>query len=133
MKTLVLTRESFTLVDEQGNRYPVASPRELLQNYDFLDLDRDQLAELESLVGAKFAAYTRYESKFSPTHLTSAEHPAAGGALTVRDMVSLPKFGYLLDYIYFPHPASGVKNHRFELFMESPSLPDPVFVKFEIK
>src|SRR4029434_6833154 len=41
VKQLTLTRESFTLADENGNRYPCASPKELLASYDFLDLDRN--------------------------------------------------------------------------------------------
>jgi len=131
VKTLLLTRESFTLVDENGARYPVATPRELLEGYDFLDLDRDQLAELELIVHSKFAAYTRYQSKFSPTHMSRSD--LAGGALTVRDLVSLPKFGYIMDYLYFPAPATGVLGHKFEIFLESESLPQPIFVKFEIK
>ena len=132
VKTLVLTRESFALIDEQGTRYPAASPRELLEGYDFLDLDRDQLAELEGIAGSKFAAFTRYNSKFSPTRSAVMDHEF-GGTKTVRDMVSLPRYGYLIDYIYFPRPATGIKGHRFELFLESQNLPDPVFVKFEVE
>jgi len=132
IKTLVLTRESFALIDEQGTRYPAAAPRELLEGYDFLDLDRDQLAELGGIVGAKFAAFTRYNSKFSPTRSAAMDlHP--DGTKTVRDMVSLPRYGYIIDYIYFPKPATGIKGHRFELFLESQNLPDPVFVKFDVQ
>jgi len=128
LKRLILTRESFTLVDEEGNRYPAASPRELMQGYDFLDLDRERLAELSQIIFNKFAAYTRYGSKFSPTHAA-----VTGRENIVRDMVSLPKFGYILDFIYFPAPRTGLKGHRFELFVESPDLPDPVFVKFIVE
>jgi hypothetical protein len=51
----------------------------------------------------------------------------------VRDAMQLPKFGYLVDYIYFPRPVGGVKNQRFELFLNAPQLPDPVFVRFEVR
>ena len=132
VKNIVLTRESFALIDEQGNRYPAASPRELLEGYDFLDLDRDQLAELQDIAGSKFAAFTRYNSKFSPTRSAVMDHEF-GGTKTVRDMVSLPRYGYLIDYIYFPRPVTGIKGHRFELFLESQNLPDPVFVKFRVE
>lgn len=128
LKRLILTLESFTLVDEEGNRYPAASPRELMEGYEFLDLDRDRLAELDSIIFNKFAAHTRYGSKFSPTHAASF-----GRENLVRDRVSLPKFGYILDFIYFPAPPNGLKGHRFELFVESPDLPDPVFVKFVVE
>ncbi len=126
LNELTITRESFVLVDDQGNRYPAASPRELMQHYEFLDWDR-RLSELPGIVDARFAAFTRYPSNFSP------RRQAIRGSNVVRDSVSLPKFGYIVDYIYFPRPTTGVKNHRFEMFLQAPQLQDPVFVKFEIK
>jgi hypothetical protein len=128
VRRIMLTRESFVLIDEEGNRYPAANPRELMEGYDFLDLDRQNLAELKDIVFNKFATYHRYGSKFSPTRMAGVE-----GASLVRDLVSLPKFGYIIDYIYFPKPKTGIKDHRFELFLESSDLPDPVFVKFMVK
>jgi hypothetical protein len=132
VKNLVIARESFELIDENGTRYPAASPRELYEGYDFLDVDRDQLAELESIVFGKFAAYTRYESKFSPTHMSARDNSLLS-ATTVRDMVSLPRFGYLLDFIYFPKPETGIKGHRFELFLDAQGVDNPIFLKFEVK
>jgi hypothetical protein len=128
LRQLVLTRESFVLIDEEGNRYPAANPKELMEGYDFLDLDRNSLAELEDIVFNKFAAYTRYGSKFSPTHQAVALR-----SNLVRDLVSLPKFGYMVDFIYFPTPATGLKGHRFELFVESSELQDPIFVRFLVE
>lgn len=123
LKKLALTRESFTLIDSQGNRFPMASPRELLEGYKFLDMDR-QLAELEGIVIHKFAAFARYPSNFSPT-LTAAK--------VTQDLVVLPKGGYVIDFIYFPTPPGGIRGQRFELFLDSPDLEDPVFVKFEVR
>lgn len=128
VRQLRLTREQFTLIDEEGNRYPAASPQELMEGYEFLDLDRTNLAELEGIVFNKFAAYQRYPSKLSPTRMART-----GRSEVVRDLVSLPKFGYLLDFIYFPAPSTGVKGHRFELFIDSPDLETPVFVKFLVE
>lgn len=133
LKQLTLTRESFTLVDEEGNRYPAASPRELMESYDFLDLDRQSLAELDGIIFNKFATFTRYPSKFSPTRTSNPARTLAGSSELVRDMVSLPRFGYLVDFIYFPLPQTGLMNKRFELFLESPDLEDPVFVRFVVK
>jgi hypothetical protein len=151
LKRLMLTRESFTLIDQDGNRYPMATPKELLENYDFLDLDQrpsglmtsgrranpmDELrdgvsmglAELEGIVFNRFAAYTRYESKFSPSHQMQS-----GRSMVVIDSVRLPRYGYIIDFIYFPQPEGGLKGRRFELFMDSQDLPEPVFVKFMVK
>ena len=128
LRQIALTRESFTLIDEEGNRYPAASPRELIEGYEFLDLDRNQLAELDGIIFNKFAAFARYPSMFSPTGGYSF-----GRSNLVRDLVSLPRFGYLLDFIYFPAPKNGVLGKRFELFVNAQQLEDPVFVKFEVK
>jgi hypothetical protein len=128
VRQLSLTRESFTLADENGNRYPCASPKELLAGYDFLDLDRD-LEELNEIVFNRFGAMTRYPSKFSPTRRSSR----AGESSVVTDSVQLPKFGYLLDMLYFPMPATGLLGHKFELVMTAPELTDAIFVKFEVK
>jgi hypothetical protein len=124
LRQLILTRESFTLVDENKNRYPAASPQELIEGYNFLNLDR-HMSELGGIVANKFAAYQRYPSNFSPTEDFAR-------LAVVRDLVSLPKFGYMIDFIYFPEPPGGIRGHRFELFLDSPSLEDPVFVKFEV-
>ncbi len=126
LRRVTLSRESFTLLDSEGNRYPCAGPRELIDGYEFLDLDRaPTLAEMGGLVFDRYAAFTRYPSSFSPTRT------AITGV--VRDRMTLPKFGYLVDFLYFPRPRTGVLNQRFELFMDAPELPDPVFVKFEIR
>jgi len=128
VKQLTLTRESFTLTDDKGNRYPCASPKELLDNYDFLDLDRD-LEELEGIVFNRFGALTRYPSNFSPTRFAVR----AGQSRVVIDRIQVPKFGYVLDMIYFPMPSTGLKGHTFELAMTAPELTDAIFVKFEVK
>ena len=122
---LTVTPESFTLIDQDRNRYPVANPRELIEGYDRLTIDRE-LGELPGIVFNKFAAYTQYPSNFSPTD-------NAARLAVVRDLISLPKFGYMIDFIYFPTPPGGIRDQRFELFMDSPDLEDPVFVKFEVR
>ena len=127
MKQLSLTRESFTLSDEKGNRYPCASPKELLASYDFLDLDRN-LAELRGIVFNRFGAMIEYPSRFSPVRRA----PIAGESTMVTDSLQLPKFGYFLDMVYFPMPSTGLKGHHFELAMTAPELTDAIFVKFEV-
>ena len=124
VKKLQLARESFVLHDAQNNQYPLAGSRELMESYKFLDWDR-RLSELEGIVSDKFAAFQRYHSNFSPTRTVNPQ--------VVRDRITLPKFGYLVDVLYFPRPITGVRDQRFELFLHSPDLPDPVFVKFEIR
>jgi len=127
MRKLTLTLESFTLIDGEGNRYPAAGPRELLEGYGMLDFDRN-LGELEGIVFNRFATMPRYPSNFSPTRTVSV-----AGSNLVRDLVSLPRHGYLIDFVYFPAPKTGVRDQPFELFLDSPDLAEPVFVKFEVR
>ncbi len=128
VKLMSLTRESFTLRDQEGNEYPCVEPKELIDNYQFLDLDR-RLAELSEIVFNRFGAYVQYPSKFSPTRGLPDNFL---DSTIVRDAVGLPQYGFIIDYIYFPRPKTGVKGKRFELFLKTPELPDPVFVKFAV-
>ncbi len=128
LRRLTLSRESFTLLDAAGNRYPLASPRELLENYTYLDMDAD-LRELGGIMsGNKFAAFSRYPSKFSPDRRVER-----GESDLVRDRLTLPRYGYIVDQLYFPRPAGDLVGGRFELFVDAPELENPVFVKFEVK
>jgi hypothetical protein len=126
-RALSLTRESFTLIDAEGQRYPVAGPSELIAGYPMLDFDRG-LAELAGIVDSRFRALQRYPSNFSPTLAVRT-----GSSSLVRDHVALPKHGYVIDFLYFPAPRTGVLNREFELFLDTPELADPVFVKFAVR
>ena len=129
LRNMSVTRESFTLVDQDGNRYPCASPREILDGYEFLDFDR-RLSEVAEITFNRFAAFTRYASQFSPVREVSSQ---PFGSTIVRDAVSIPKFGYIIDFIYFPTPKGGVMGRRFEMFLDTPELPSPLFVKFVVQ
>lgn len=128
LRVITITRESFVLVDAEGNRYPAAGPEELMENYEFLDFDRN-LQELQEIVFNRFAAFTRYPSQFSPTRQAGPR----GGSSLVRDRVSLSKFGYLIDYVYFPTPPTGLLGKKLELWMTAPELEQPVFVRFMVE
>lgn len=119
---LAIRRESFTLVDEEGNRYPVVEPRELLDGYSFLDQDRQRFSELFSLVSTRFSAFDAFPSKLSPTR----------SGRPVQDLTSVPRLGVAIDFLYFPAPKTGVRGHRFELFLDAPQLEDPLFVRFRV-
>ncbi len=128
LKRITLTREAFTLRDSDGNEYSCAGPKELMEKYEFLDLDR-RLGELADIVFNRFNSFTRYESNFSPTR-TVLRDPFVSSL--VQDKVAIPEFGYIIDFVYFPVPKSGILNQRLELFIKAPELPDPVFAKFAV-
>jgi hypothetical protein len=123
LRMITLSRESFTLVDSQGKRYPAAGPRELIEGYALLDQDQ-RIQELEGIVANRFATYQRYESNLSPN---------VGEPRIVRETVPVPKAGWIHDMLYFPAPPGGVMGQRFELFVGAPELENPIFVKFEVR
>jgi hypothetical protein len=126
LKSLTLSRESFTLVDANGRRYPMATASELLEGYDMLDFDHS-FDELEGILFNRFAAFNRYPSRFSPTRT------AGDLSNIVQDRIALPKFGYIIDLVHFPRPAGELRGQPLELFLDAPELEEPVFLKFEIR
>jgi hypothetical protein len=118
---LSFTAESFTLVDQEGNRYSTVGFDELREGYGNIDLDR-RLGEVPPVVRGTRQGYNEL-----PSTLTgSFDKP-------ITRKVFLPKFGYINDIIYFPTPAAGVRGRKFELFLDAPELEDPVFVRFEVQ
>jgi hypothetical protein len=117
---LTLTRESFTLVDEQGNEYPTVGREELSRGYGNIDLDR-RLGEIAPVVRGRYQSYAHVPS----TLTASFDHP-------MEQRLSLHRFSYAVDFLYFPRPATGIGGRRFTLFMRAAELPDAVFVKVQV-
>lgn len=120
LERLSLTRESFTLVDEEGNEYPAVGRDELARSYGNVDLDR-RLGEIGPIVRGRFQAYTQVPSVLTP----SFDKP-------IDRRLYLRRFNFAVDFLYFPRPATGVRGRRFELFMRAPELEAPVFVKLRV-
>jgi hypothetical protein len=123
LSRLTVTRESFWLIDEEGNRYSLATVGEIREGYGQVEMDQ-RFTNFRSVLLSRWSAYTIMPSSFF----------SGGGSGTglVFDQVQLPKFSYFTDWLYFPHPATGVVGHRFELFLDARELDDPIFVKFKI-
>ena len=121
MEKLTITPESFILVDENGNRYPVVSSEELYREYRRVDVDR-RLGEIFQVMLGKYQTYTLVPSNFTPSF----------DAPTLVPRAYIPRYGMMYDLIYFPEPETGVRGRRFELFMNAPELENPVFVQFRI-
>jgi hypothetical protein len=120
LKSITINREFFTLIDEDGNRYAPVGFDELKKEYRVMDLDK-RLGDLESVIYGKYQALQQ-----EPSTLTeSFDRPT----LLVT---KLPKYSYIIDWLYFPKPEEGAKGRRFELHLAAPELPDPVFVKFRV-
>jgi len=120
LASLSFSAESFTLIDEEGNRYSPVGFDELKSGYGNIDLDR-RLAEIAPVVRGSYQAYQE-----RPATLTASfDRP-------IVQRVQLPKYTFAVDIVYFPKPATGVKGKRFEIFLNAPELQDPAFVRFEV-
>ena len=123
MKSLSLTRESFSLVDVHGNRYPAVGGKELEKGYKgSVDLDRERFTEAAPIVFGKYPSYSHIPSNFSPGFDNSI----------ARDHVFLPRYSYIVDFVYFPSPAGYTIGEPLELRVSAPELPDPVFIRFTV-
>ena len=123
MKSLSLTRESFSLVDASGRRYPLAGPKELKAGYHgSIDLDRRRFTEAAPIVFGKYASYNRVPSNFSPAF----DDPIA------LDRVFLPRYSYIVDFLYFPSMQPYKLGDPLELDVSAPELANPLFVRFTV-
>jgi hypothetical protein len=123
LEGITLTRESFTLVDASGNRYPVVGREELSKGYrGSTDVDRRNFAEAAPVALGKYQSFTLVPSNFSP----GFDNPIA------LDRVSLPRFSYILDFLYFPKPPGLEPGQPMELLVAAPELEEAVFVRFSI-
>ncbi len=123
LEGVTLTRESFTLADSKGNRYPLAGRQELTEGYGgSVDVDRRNFYEAAPIVLGKYQSYNAVPSNFSP----GFDNPIA------LDRVSLPRFSYILDFLYFPTPLGFAEGEPLELLLSAPELENPVFVRFTV-
>lgn len=118
--TLTITRESFTLQDENGKRYPLASLQEVGDTYGPSQMDRHFTTTFD-MFRSRLTTFDRVDSNFFPER--------ASGRLVI-ERVEVPRFYYLLDLLYFPHPDDQVVGRRFELHVKPTGTEDEFFVKF---
>lgn len=124
LEGMTLTRESFTLVDARGNRYPMAGRQELYEDYGgSTDVDRRNFTEATPIVLGKYQGYSYVRSNFTPGFDNSI----------AVDRIALPRFSYILDFVYFPTPPGFVEGEPLELLLSAPELENPVFVRFTVR
>ena len=118
--TLKITRESFTLQDENGKRYSAIPVSELTAGYGPQDLDRSFTGTF-SVFLSRYSTFDLVQSNF---------YPGRSSPGVAIDRVEIPRSNRISDWLYFPRPETGVVGHRFELHLNCPGLQDGVFVKF---
>ncbi|MCU0253605.1 MAG: hypothetical protein MUE47_03600 [Acidobacteria bacterium] len=129
-KPLTLGRESFTLVDDTGKKYSLATVQEArslagLQTYD-LKLEQTFVEVLNN----RFTTMLSVPMVFFPVQSTEPQYSRRG---IVRDRVELPVRTWAWDVLYFPHPEGKLKGRKYELWLDAPELKEPIFVRFAVK
>lgn len=124
---LTITRESLTLIDEDGQRYAMATIPEYrsLENNPGFDFDLTY-GTFVPVYRGRFPNWPEMNLSFFPPPLENR------GALA-RERVQLHKRSFTTGVIYFPHPTGDLVDKRFEIWLDAAELEEPVFVKFRIR
>ena len=119
---LTVAPELIILRDENGKRWPVAAAQESagrslqskfarnLQPVPFLDTIR-----------LRFSAY-------QPLPATYGFRP---GDYVMTRTVEMRKKTWIYAQIWFPNPGGELKGKQFEVWLNSPELPDPIFTTIQ--
>lgn len=119
---LTLKRNSFILIDEDGNQYSLTPVKELLENYHKQESDL-QIVHITQISRSLFGGLDQVQSNFQPGRVSDK---------LVTDKVELPKWYYMIDMLYFPRPATGIKGKKFTFRINTPELAQPIQVRFRV-
>jgi hypothetical protein len=125
-KTVTLTRDSFILVDQDGNTYPMTPPKEIMKKYGRVNFDRSKSA-LSHTTTPVFNGFNFVRSQFEPN-----PRMTPGTSNVITDQVEIPTSFAIADLIYFQMPAKGLKGTYFELRVTAAGLEEPQTIKFAI-
>lgn len=118
---VVVTLESFTLIDQEGNAHPAAAFETVLSRYPKLEFDRSLLRLRPLVIGQQFDLGYRVPSRFYP-------HPGAGLYIP---RVELSRSAWFSDVIYFPRPEAGLGGVLTLRFRAS-GMEQPVEVRLRV-
>jgi len=114
-----ITPESFILLDEDGNSYPMASYEEILANPKLLSYNSNLIRSQPLVTGEQFANMHPLRSSFFPER-----------GIVVAE-VNLERDNYMIDTFYFPRPLTGLHG-VLTLRLSDASLEHPVNLRFEV-
>jgi hypothetical protein len=118
LHTLTVTPESITLRTAAGQRFPVARPEESAGSSLRSSFDRKLMpVPFIEILELRFSTY-----QFVP--LTTG---LRDGNLSITRTVKMAKNSWTMAQVWFPHPGDEMKGRIYEVWLEAPELPDPVF------
>ncbi len=127
---LTLTRESLTLIDDQGRRYAMASVPEGRAIGALAIHDYRQSEYFLGVLSNRFTAHTFLRTVFFPIPVTERGFEQRG---LLQEHTELPRQSWTYDIVYFPHPEGSILGRKFELWLNTKELEQPVFVKFAVR
>jgi hypothetical protein len=140
--TWVVTRESFALIDSDGNRYELPTHEELSRGYGKRTAD-NHLFDARMVTAGKHEGYRQVGSSFFPDPTLgirrASDTPDDLSGVSERSLSLVPiervelHGGFFLeDVLYFPHPAGKLVGERFSLEFRAAGLAEPARLAFEI-
>jgi len=118
LEQLRLSPEHITLRSLDGQRWPVASREESTGSSLRSSFDRKTMpVPFIDLVKQRLSNY-----RYVPS--TSA---LRGGNIDISRTAELRRNTWTISQIWFPNPGGELKDQLFEVWVDSPELPDPVF------
>jgi len=100
-KSVLVTPESFTLLDQDGRAHNPASYQEIASNYPKRQFDALLMRSYPIVVGSQFSTSLRLAADFYPT--------MAGRGIRI-DRVELGPFTWFHTVLYFPRPQAGLEG-----------------------
>jgi hypothetical protein len=100
-KSVVVTPESFTLLDQDGKAYNPASYQEIARNYPKRLFDDMFMRSHPIVVGSQFSTSMRLPADFYPTMV---------GRGVRMERVELGPFTWFHTVLYFPRPQAGLEG-----------------------
>ena len=140
--TWKVSRESFVLFDEDGQRYEMPTQPELQEGYHKRTPDT-RLFTARSFTAGKHEGYRQVESNFFPDPVVGVLRTAdtssgpegvasRSTSLTPIETVELTYRSFLEDVLYFPRPAGELIGQRLSLEFRAAGLEEPARIAFRI-
>lgn len=118
IEQLRVSPEHITLRSPDGKSWPMASPEESAGSSLRSEFDRKLMpVPFRDIVELRFPNYTHIPSTFG----------LRGGNRTMTRTVEMRRNTWTLAQIWFPNPGGELKGKLFEIWLDSPELPEPVF------
>lgn len=127
---ITIDRESFSLADDTGHRYPLASVEETRSIGARMTLDLRVSGNFFDIISRRVLGRPRVAAVFFPIPVSDPGMRSRG---IVLDTIEMQRSAWLVDVVYFPHPEGVLLNRVYELRLKPREFEDPIFVRFAVE